>query len=126
MPSTRKRRVRSDGKPTLSKRPKTLKPQPADDVESRSRELPSTPQSEDGASQEKGDFGQPRHKMKKAIGADGSLLGPPKKGTADIVERKDITGDVNNPDGYHEDVQGETVYHATFSFWETNWLIWLI
>ena len=70
MPSTRKRRVRSDGKLTLSKRPKTVKPQPADDVE---------------------------------------LISPP----ADIPERKDITGDVNDPDGCHEDVEGETVCHAT-------------
>ncbi|KAK2606592.1 hypothetical protein N8I77_005330 [Diaporthe amygdali] len=91
MPSTRKRRVRSDGKLTLSKRSKTVKPQPADDVElistPRSREQPLAPRPEDGASQGKGDFR------------------PPKQDIADIAERKDNTGDVNDPDGCHEDVE---------------------
>lgn len=58
MPSTRKRRVRSDGKLTLSKRSKTVEPQPADDAElispPRSREQPLAPRTEDDASQEKG------------------------------------------------------------------------
>lgn len=60
------------------------------------------------------------YKMNKAFGADGSLLGPPKQDIADIAEQKDITGHVNDPDGCHEDVEGETVDHATFSLSETT------
>lgn len=57
--------------------------------------------------------------MKKAFSADGSLLGPPEKDIAGIAERKEITEDVNDHDGCLENVEGETVYHATLSLLET-------
>lgn len=59
--------------------------------------------------------------MKKAFTgiADGSLLGTPEKDIADIAERKEITGYVNDYDGYLEEVEGENVYHATSSLSET-------
>lgn len=45
-------------------------------------------------------------RIQKAIGADDLLLGPPEKDRVDIAGRKDIGGNVDDPDGCHEDVKG--------------------
>ncbi|KAG8164282.1 hypothetical protein KVR01_006200 [Diaporthe batatas] len=83
MSSTRKRPVCTDGELTLSKRPKTRKPQPVDDVElispSRSGEEPLATRRGDGTAQEKGNFR------------------PPEKDRVEIAEQEAVTGDV---DGY--------------------------